>query len=213
MAKLARFWLFYHAIKLLFLKNIKIRVKGLENIPKNKGFIIACNHEHSWDPVLIAFAFKRQIHFLSVYSNYTRVLSGNNLLSSMEKLVFKGSVSGFFLRFTQQIPVSYTDKLINKEAILKASHYLKRKEIVGIFPEGELKLKKKRIFPGAAVIAKRSNAAILPAHIGTNAPCDSFLKPNFTKVRINIGNPLRFYKSANYTKKLVMKRVYALKND
>lgn len=213
MTRLFQFWLPYFCIKIFLLKNINIEVNGLENIPKNQGFIMASNHEHSWDPIIIAFALKKHIHFLSIYSNFTRTLSKKRLLSDLEKFLFRDSISGLFLRLTQQIPVSYNNKSMNKKALLNARYYLRKKEIIGIFPEGELNLRKKKIFPGAAILAKRSNTRILPIHILTNAPCDSFLRPNFSKVSINIGKSLKFSKSVNKTKKAVMAEIYRLKND
>lgn len=211
MKNLLRFWLPYYILKIFFLREINIEVKGLGNIPQKQGFIIASNHEHSWDPVLIAFALKRHVHFFSIDSNFTRTLSNKIGLSKLERIIFKDSISGFFLRLTQQIPVSYKNRKINSKAFLKASQYLGKKEIIGIFPEGELKLKKKKIFPGAAILAQRSKTKILPVHISTNAPSDSFIIPNFTKVKISIGKPLEFSKSVNYTKKFAMKEVYRLK--
>lgn len=211
MANLFRFHLPYYIIKSFFLRNIDIAINGLDNVPKNQGFIIASNHEHSWDPILIAFALKRHMHFLSVYSSFTRTLSRKKWISSLERFMFKDSISGFFLRVTQQIPVSYTKKSINKEAFLNASNYLRKRKIIGVFPEGELKLRKKKIFPGATILAKRGNVKILPIHVWTNALSDSFIKPNFTKVKIAIGKPLKYSKSVDYTKKSVMKEIYKLK--
>lgn len=213
MIKLSRFHLSYCIIKLFFFRNIKITISGLENIPKKQGFIIASNHNHSWDPFLIANSLKKHVHFLSIYSNFTRTLSRKKWLSNLEKFVFGDSIRSIVLRFLQQIPVSYRDKPMNKRAFLNAGNYLKKNRIIGIFPEGELELKKKKIFPGVAVLAYRNNAEILPVHIWTNAPSDSFLRPNFTKVKINIGKPLKFLKSVNYTKRMVMREIYNLKND
>lgn len=213
MEGLFRFLMPYYMLKVFFLRKINIEVGGLGNIPRKQGFIIVSNHEHSWDPVLIAFALKRHIHFLSIDSNFTRTFSSKRWISKLERMIFKDSISGLFLRLTQQIPVSYRNRKINRKAFLKASQYLAKKEIVGIFPEGELKLKKKKIFPGAAILAQRSKTKILPLHIITNAPSDSFLKPNFTKVKISIGKPFKFSKSVDYTKKFAMKKIYKLKND
>lgn len=213
MTRLLQFWLLYYIVKIFFLRKVDIEVKGLENIPINQGFIIASNHKHSWDPILIAFALKKYVHFMSIDKNFKRTLSKRKWLCKLERFIFGDSFSGFFLRFTQQIPVSHNGKSLNKKAFLIASQYLKKKEIIGIFPEGELQLKNKKIFLGVAVLAKRNNVKILPIHVWTNAPCDSFLNPNFTKVRINIGKPLSFYKSVNYTKEIVMKKIYKLKDD
>jgi 1-acyl-sn-glycerol-3-phosphate acyltransferase len=211
MTNLFHYHLPYFIIKNFFLGNINIAVNGLENIPKNQGFIIASNHDHSWDPILIMYGLKKHMHYLSVTSNFTKTLSNKKWIRNLEKLIFGDSIRGFIQRLTQQIPVLYNDKGMNKKAFLNASHYLGKREIIGIFPEGELKLRKKKIFPGVAILARKNNARILPVHVWTNAPSDSFLKPNFTKVKINIGKALKYSKSVDYTKKSVMKEIYNLK--
>ena len=194
----------YYIFKIFFFRDFNIKIKNLKNIPKNQGFIIASNHNHSWDPTLISIGIKKHIHFLAIHSIFTRRLSTNNWLNNLERIIFKDSFAGFNLRFFQQIPVSYSNKSMNRKAFLKASYYLKKRKIIGIFPEGELNLNKKKIYPGMVIIAKTNNVKILPIHIWTNAPSDSFLKPNFTKVKINIGKPVNFSKAINNTKNLVV---------
>ena len=106
--------------------------------------------------------------------------------------------------------VSYKNKEINKRAFLNASGFLKGREIIGIFPEGILSLKKRRIFPGAALLAKNTSAKIVPVYIKTNAKKDSFPMPNFTKAKITIGKPIRYSGSVDYAKNRIMKSIYAL---
>ncbi len=213
MTNLFRFHLPYFIIKFFFLRNVKISINGSENIPKNQGFIIASNHEHSWDPILIMYGLKKHMHFLSIYSNFTKSLFKKKWLSNLEKSIFRDSIKGFVQRLSEQLPVSYNNVSMNNKSFLKANYYLGKKEIIGIFPEGELKLKKKKIFPGVAILAKKGNAKIVPLYIRNNAKNDSFLSTNFTEVKLNIGKPLKFSKSVDYTKNLVMEKIYALKND
>lgn len=211
MGALIRYWLSYAFFRKIMLRNVEIETAGIENLPKSQGFIIASNHSHSWDPMLLSFAIKRLVHFFSIGSNFTRTLSKNNILSRLEKLIFRDSLPGFYQRSLQQIPISYQNRGMNKTAFLNAAGFLKAKEIIGIFPEGILSLKKRKIFPGAAILAKQNNAKIVPAYIETNAKKDSFPKPNFTKVKIIIGKPMKYSKSVNETTKSIMKEIYRLK--
>ena len=147
------------------------------------------------------------------YSPYKKTLLKTKWLSFLEKLIFKDSINGFVLRCLQQIPVSCRNKATNREALIAAADYLSRKEQIGIFPEGAPQLKKKKIFPGVAILAQKSKCRILPAYIETNSPPNDYNRFNFTKVRINMGKPIKFSKSIEFTKKMVMKEIYKLKND
>ena len=208
-----RYRLIYFVLNAFFFKNIQITVKGTENIPKNKGFIIAANHEHSWDPVVISFLMKRNIHFFSIDYISKKTLSEKKWASNLERFIFRDSISGLFLIWAEQIQVSRVNKRINKRALAAAGEYIKKSEIVGIFPEGELQLKEKKIYPGVAILSKRNKCKILPVYLSNNAPSDDFIKLNFTKASMTIGKTLNFSVSVDSTKKRVMKEVYRLKND
>ena len=195
MAAKIRFWLTHYIVGVL-LRGVKIEVNGLENLPENQGFVIASSHKHDWDPVLIMLGLKRHIHFLSIDSNFT-----------------KDFFSGLTIRFMQQMPVSRKNKIMNKNAILRAASYIKSGEIVGIFPEGDLEQKKKKIFPGIAIIAQKSNSKIVPIFIKVDAPRSYGINTNFSHVKIIIGKPIKFRKSVGYTKNLAMKKIYGLKRD
>ena len=208
-----RYRLIYFVLNVFFFKNIQITVKGIENIPKNKGFIIAANHEHSWDPVIMAFLMKRNIHFFSIDYVSKKTLSEKKWASNLERFIFGDSISGLFLRWTEQIQVSHVNKSLNKRAFAAAGEYIKKSEIIGIFPEGEPELKKKKIYPGVAILSKRNNCKILPVYLRNNAPSDDIVNLNFTKVEMAIGKTLNFSVSVDSTKKRVMKEVYRLKND
>jgi len=101
-------------------------VEGKENIPADKGFIIAANHSSFLDdvalPCIIIPQIDKKVHFY-VNRDYCRSF----LLRS-------------FLRYGATIPVAVDKKLdakqFNQRAFEKALYYLSIKEPVGIFPEG-----------------------------------------------------------------------------
>ena len=110
-------WFFRNLVKLLIRSFYRIRVEGLEHLPKSGGALIVCNHVSYMDAVILSVISPRPIRFLSH--------------SSLQKVPFLGTI----LRLAQVIPVASGQ---SKEAIRKASEALKAGELVGIFPEGHL---------------------------------------------------------------------------
>ena len=58
----------YRLLKPLLVVVVKIvfnpKIIGKENILKNDGCVIACNHVHAFDPVMIIYSNKRIVRFL-----------------------------------------------------------------------------------------------------------------------------------------------------
>ena len=88
---------------------------GLENIPKDGPFILAGNHVHLYDPVIIMCSIKRDIHFLAKAS----------LFKFPQGIVFK----------RMGLIKVYRDGK-DHNAYEDAVKYLKNGEIIGIYPEG-----------------------------------------------------------------------------
>ena len=65
----------------------RIRVTGTEHIPKEGAFILAGNHIHSYDPILLAILIKRQVHFMG------------------KRELFENRFSGMFLKKIGAFPV------------------------------------------------------------------------------------------------------------
>ncbi|MGI9253664.1 MAG: lysophospholipid acyltransferase family protein, partial [Thermomicrobiales bacterium] len=43
----------------------RLRVEGAENIPVSGPLLVASNHVHNLDPVILAAAFPRELHFMA----------------------------------------------------------------------------------------------------------------------------------------------------
>ena len=60
---------YYNAVKgpCKFILRLALRIKheGLENVPKDGSFILACNHIHFVDPAVLLAYFPRPIHFMA----------------------------------------------------------------------------------------------------------------------------------------------------
>ena len=139
-------------IKLVF----KVEYKGLENIPpKGTRYIVAINHTFALDPVLVA-APKQvpTLHFMG------------------KAELFKNPLSAWFLTHMQSFPVRRgkgdTSAIEYGEKIIEEGH------VMAICPEGR-RVKDKDGKPqkakaGVAIIAKATNANILPVAICCNGP-------------------------------------------
>ena len=127
-----------------FLYNPKII--GKENI-RDGGCVIASNHVHAFDPIIIMYSTKRVVHYLAKIELY------------------KGILKYFFLSYGT-IPVDRSKH--NPLALDLAIEYLKNGEVIGIFPEGTRNKTNDILLPfkfGAVKMASKANKKIIPCAI------------------------------------------------
>ena len=120
---------------------------GLENIPKEKNYVIAGNHTNILDCCLLLSTNKRVIHFLA-----------------KEELTH--GILGPAFKALGIIPVNR--KIHDKDALKDAKDVLRDEKIIGIFPEGTINRTKDTILPfkiGAVKMAKDTNSKIIPCVI------------------------------------------------
>lgn len=146
-------------------------MEGREFIPKEGPAIIICNHTCYMDPVFLACATKRQIHFMA------------------KEELFEGKIFGKFLPAVGTFPVSRGES--DMASLRTAMTCLKNGEILGIFPEGKrgdgaslLPFKK-----GVALIAYKSKAPIIP--IGMKRSRNFFYFWNRPRPSLAVGEPLQ----------------------
>lgn len=179
-------WLFRIFIK---------EVKGLDNIPK-KGCIVASNHTSYLDPPLlgsyIATKLRIKVHYLG------------------KEELFKPFIGRILHNAVETIPIDTTGK--HKSWLRCALKYIKKKEIIGIFPEGGRSRNGKiqRGKTGAVRLALAAKAPVVPVGIkGTYQlwPVHKKLFKIKRIVKVNIGKPIyidRYYKR-KITRKLLRK--------
>ena len=117
---------------------------GAENIPKDGRIILAGNHKHNLDSLLLAISTKRQVHFLA------------------KKELTTGKF-GFFIRGLGVIPVDRSKK--NPDALEKAKEMLNEDRVIGIFPESTFNRTADIIIPfkvGAVKMASETKTRIVP---------------------------------------------------
>ena len=143
-------WWFYFFLQTALLVLVRlvyrVRVVGLENMPKEGGVLLICNHVSYVDVVILGVISPRPIKFLS-FEGFER-----------------SWITRFIMRTMRTIPVAESKA---KDAIHKASDALKDGEVVCIFPEGHV-TRNGGILPlsrGFELIARRANVSILPVAI------------------------------------------------
>ena len=175
----------------------RVKIEGIENVPKNSACIICGNHVHALDaPALIA-STSRKIRFKA------------------KQELWKSVGFKFMAWIFEVFPVARGQK--DTEAIKTSMKILKSNEILGMYPEGTRNGIERGIKPknGAVNLAIRMNVPIIPFGVSGS------FKP-FTKVVYRFGEPMNFsnYKDDAKNKEIVdgltskvMSRVIELRDE
>lgn len=127
----------------------KTKVVGKENMKLIDGqpAIICANHKSNWDPIILADAFPRQIHFMA------------------KKELFKNPVLAKILIWAGTFPVERDSNAFT--AIRNAMKVLKSGKLLGIFPEGKRSNDGyvHEFKDGMPLIAYKMKAVVLPVGI------------------------------------------------
>ena len=162
----------YWVIGRIFLFVMRAEISGLENLPET-GAIISVNHSHFTDPLFIKFAVPRK---------YPLRLMGKAEL-------FATPIGNKFFRMLGGFPVNRDG--VDVQAVKTSIQILKNNENLLIFPEGSRVKngvtlhdgKPPRAHAGAAMIAVRTGAVIVPTYVESTK---KFLK----KTRVIFGKPI-----------------------
>lgn len=168
-------------------------VNGITNVPKDRNFIVAANHESYMDHFFVLCTLvpylNKKIHFLS------------------KKEHFNNPLKAAWHRYAGAIPLDRQSG--GKKALKWAVRALKQGKIIAIHPEGTRTLngKLQRGKTGIAKLVLAAHIPVLPVGImGTFEilPKGKYL-PKFKKGSINIGKLMYFdkYYNKRITKKLL----------
>ena len=153
----------------------RARINSAFPIPPDQGAVIVCNHRCPLDPSFIALTVPRVVHWM-VAKEYC------------EHLMLRG-----LLRTCRVIPVNRGS--VDMTAVKTAIRLVQSGELVGVFPEGHINTTEQVLLPGrpgAAMIALKARAPVVPCHIhgapydGTTLGC--LFMP--ASVRLEIGSPI-----------------------
>ncbi len=123
------------------------KIVGKENLKIDSGYVIASNHVHAFDPIMIMYSSKRVVHFLAKIE------------------LFRGIMKPFYLSYGT-IPVDRSKS--NPKAVELAEEFLRNGEIIGLFPEGTRNKTKEKLLEfryGAVRMAIDAGVKIIPCAI------------------------------------------------
>lgn len=122
----------------------KAKIYGLDNVPKEGGFVIACTHNGYVDILNLGVSvLPREIHFMA------------------KKQLFEIKGLGWLIDKLNAFPV---DRENPGPSVIKIPRQLiKEGKIVGIFPSGTRSAENSDLKQGAVTIAQLSKAQIVPA--------------------------------------------------
>lgn len=158
-----------------------------EYIPKKGAAVIAGNHKHALDPILVDVCTKRVVHTLA------------------KKDLHDGKF-GWFFKAIGTIPVDLKAEH-NKKSLITAIDYLKKGSLINVSPEAKRNYTEEILLPfkvGAVVMAQRTNCKIVPYSITGDYKFRSknlkitFGKPlDVSKMTVEEANELLFNKVKN----------------
>lgn len=150
-------------LRMFYAVVFRFKAIGLENIPAEGPVVLCSNHISNFDPPTVGIKVPRKVHYMA------------------KAELFDIPVFGPLIRGLGAFPVKRGG--VSKDAIRSAIALLENGGVMGIFPEGSRKAPAGMGKKGAAMIAMRSKATVIPvAVIGSYKP--------FRRMVIRYGQPI-----------------------
>lgn len=180
------YWLLKGILKPLFRGVYRIRVEGIENVPKKGAAIIAANHLSFLDSFFIPLVVRRRKMTYLAKADY-----------------FKSWKTSWFFKSVGQISCEREGGEKSQQSLQIALEVLEQGKILGIYPEGT-RSPDGRLHRGRTGVARLALAAGVPVipcgHVGTDDVMPKSAK--FPRIRgrvpvtIKFGKPLDFSRYA-----------------
>lgn len=122
-----------------------LRVTGTGNVPREGGLVVACNHFSSLDPPVVGVSVPREIHFMA------------------KKELFENPSMAVLMHGLRTFPVDRGGS--DTAAIRTAMRKLRSGLAIGIFIQGTRNAGEAAALSGAAFLAQRSGAGLLPTAV------------------------------------------------
>jgi 1-acyl-sn-glycerol-3-phosphate acyltransferase len=151
-----------------------IEIVGREHIPKSGALVVVANHTHFIDPPVVGATLGRKV-----------------LLMAKQEL-FRAPLVGWMVGHYDAFPVRRGEA--DRQAMRWALEALQLGQAIGMFPEGTRSRtgEMQPAFPGAALIALRSGAPVLPVGIdGTDRVFRQLRHLRRPTVRVVYGPPFQ----------------------
>jgi 1-acyl-sn-glycerol-3-phosphate acyltransferase len=145
------YWISSIVIRVILSLTMRIRTKGLSAAARPGGYLLACGHVSHLDPFCLGGLLRRRVGWMARIE------------------FFRQSWAAPLLRVAHAFPVNRQG--VPVRAIRTALARLARGEVVGMFPEGEIKtgsasaLRGAPIKRGVCLLAARSGRPVLPCVI------------------------------------------------
>jgi 1-acyl-sn-glycerol-3-phosphate acyltransferase len=159
-------------IRTLYRVLARPEVVGLEHVPREGPLIVVSNHTHFLDPPLVGATMPRKVLFMA------------------KQELFRAPLLGWVVRHYDAFPVRRGEP--DRQALRDAQRALELGLAIGMFPEGTRSRTgvMRHAFPGAAMIALRGRAPILPVGIdGSDRVFGSLRALRRARVRVVYGQP------------------------
>ncbi|KKC46241.1 MULTISPECIES: 1-acyl-sn-glycerol-3-phosphate acyltransferase [Paenibacillus] len=141
----------------------RLEARGLENIPADGPVILCSNHISNFDPPTVGIKLSRKVHYMA------------------KAELFDVPLFGPLIRALGAFPVKRGG--VSKDSIKTAIALLKEGSVMGIFPEGSRNSGGDAAKKGAAMIAMRSGAVVIPVAISGSYKL-------FRKTVVSYGKPV-----------------------
>ncbi|MGI8854605.1 MAG: lysophospholipid acyltransferase family protein [Thermomicrobiales bacterium] len=134
-------------VRAAFVPLLHLDVHGQENVPRRGPLIVACNHLHNFDPAVVGAVLPRNLFFMA------------------KKELFAVPVLRHIVRLYGGFEVDRGSA--DRAALRYAVHVVEDGEALFMFPEGTRSLtgRIEKVLPGAAFVALRTGAPILPVAV------------------------------------------------
>jgi 1-acyl-sn-glycerol-3-phosphate acyltransferase len=146
------YWVFKALRTLPMTLYFRVRIEGIEHVPKHGPVILACNHVSYLDWLFLPLVVRwRRISFLAKHEYFTEP-------------GIRGRWKRYFFSATGQVPVIRSGASAGDAALNTASRLLAEGRVVGIFPEGT-RTRDGRLYrgrTGLARIASTTGAPVVP---------------------------------------------------
>ena len=160
----------------------KAKVVGIDNVPRTGGAILASNHIHTMDSVVIPAMMPRMVTFPAKAELFT----GKDLPSK---------IVAWFLKLIKMVPMERGGGRASAESLKAISDVLAQGNLVAIYPEGT-RSPDGRMYKGHTGVARmalHNDVAILPVGVvGTETIKGLFGIPWVRRPLVVIGKPLYF---------------------
>jgi 1-acyl-sn-glycerol-3-phosphate acyltransferase len=171
--------LFYRATRVAFrvvaVPLFRFRVDGVERMPAHGPAVVVAPHRSWLDPACVGGACPRPVRFLVL------------------ETVYRLRGASWFFRRMLSVPVR-PGEYGSLGALRAALRALEQGEVVGVFPEGRVLGREAggTIHPGAALLALRAGAPVVPMAIHGSAAAWPHGRrwPGPARVRVSIGEPI-----------------------